>query len=54
VHLKIIIFDQFQPSSLSHIQINLGEDIFETFVISVDIAMSALGFSVLIALSFFS
>jgi hypothetical protein len=41
VYLKIIIFDQFQPSSLSHIQISLGEDIFETFMVGVDIAMSA-------------
>jgi hypothetical protein len=41
MHLKIIIFDQFQPSSLSHIQIGLSEDIFETFMVGVDIAMSA-------------
>jgi hypothetical protein len=29
---------QLQPSSLTHIQLGLGEDIFEAFVVYVDIA----------------
>jgi hypothetical protein len=37
--LQIIILDQFQPSSLPHIQIRLRENIFETLVVGVDIAV---------------
>ena len=36
VHLQIVILDQFQPSSLPHIQFRLGENILETLVIGVD------------------
>jgi hypothetical protein len=38
VHLEIIIFNQLNPSSLTHIQLGLGEDIFEAFMVSIDIA----------------
>jgi hypothetical protein len=36
---QIIILDQFQPSSLPHIQIRLSENILETLVVSADIAV---------------
>jgi hypothetical protein len=36
--LGIIIFNQLKPSSLSHIQLGLGEDIFEAFMVNIDIA----------------
>jgi len=38
VHLKIIIFNQLKPPSLSLVQFRLGEDVLEAFMISVDIA----------------
>jgi hypothetical protein len=38
VHLKIIIFNQLKPPSLSHVQFRLSEDVLETLMISVDIA----------------
>jgi hypothetical protein len=38
VNLEIIIFNQFKPSSLMHVQLWLGEDIFEAFMVSIDIA----------------
>jgi hypothetical protein len=38
VHLEIIILNQLKPSSLTHIQLGLGEDIFEAFMVSIDIA----------------
>jgi len=38
VHLKIIIFNQFKPPSLSHVQFRLSEDVLEALMISVDIA----------------
>jgi hypothetical protein len=36
---QFIILDQFQPSSLPHIQIRLSEKILETLVVGVDIAV---------------
>jgi hypothetical protein len=36
---QIIILDQFQLSSLPHIQVRLSENIFETPVVGVDIAV---------------
>ena len=38
VHLKVIIFDQLEPSSLTHIQLRLSEDVLKTFMISIDVA----------------
>ena len=38
MHLKVIILDQLEPSSLMHIQLWLSEDVLKTFMISVDIA----------------
>ena len=38
VHLEVIILDQLEPSSLTHIQLWLSEDVLETFMISVDVA----------------
>jgi hypothetical protein len=38
VHLEIIIFNQLKPSFLMHIQLGLSEDIFEAFMVSIDIA----------------
>jgi hypothetical protein len=39
MYFQIIVLDEFQPSSLPHIQISLSEDIFGTLMISVDITM---------------
>jgi hypothetical protein len=38
VNLEIIIFDHLQPSSLMHVQLRLDEDIFEAFMLHIDIA----------------
>jgi hypothetical protein len=38
VNLEIIIFDHLKPSSLMHVQLSLGEDIFEALMVSIDIA----------------
>jgi hypothetical protein len=35
-NFQLIILDQFQPSSLPHVQVRLSEKILQTFVISVD------------------
>src|SRR6185312_8837027 len=36
---QIIIFDQFQPSPLSQVQVRLGEDILQTFMVGEDFAL---------------
>jgi hypothetical protein len=38
MNLEIVIFNQLEPSSLTYVQLWLGEDIFETFMVSIDIA----------------
>ena len=38
MHLEVIILDQLKPSSLTHIQLRLSEDVLKTFMISVDVA----------------
>ena len=38
MHLEVIILDQLEPSSLTHIQLKLSEDVLVTFMISVDVA----------------
>jgi hypothetical protein len=38
VNLKIIVLDQPQPSSLSHVQIRLGEKVHQTFMVSEDMS----------------
>ena len=38
VHLEVVILDQLEPSSLTHIQLRLSEDVLKTFMISVDVA----------------
>jgi hypothetical protein len=35
--LKVIIFDQFQPSSLMEVEVWLSEDILQTLVIGEDV-----------------
>jgi hypothetical protein len=37
MNLQIIVFDQFHPSSLAHVQIKLGEDIFQAIVVGKDV-----------------
>jgi hypothetical protein len=36
--LKVIIFDQFKPSSLTEVEVWLSEDILQTLMISEDVA----------------
>jgi hypothetical protein len=38
VHLQIVILNELYPPPLMHIQIGLGKDILETFMIGVDVA----------------
>ena len=38
VHLEVIILDQLKPSSLTHIQLRLSEEVLKTFMINVDVA----------------
>jgi hypothetical protein len=38
VDLEIVILNLLEPSSLTHIELGLGEDIFEAFMVSIDIA----------------
>ena len=38
MHLEVIILDEVEPSSLTHIQLRLSEDILKAFMISIDIA----------------
>lgn len=33
---QVVVFDQFQPSSLSHIKISLSEDVLQAFMAGVD------------------
>jgi hypothetical protein len=37
MNFQIIVFDQFQPSSLVHVQIRLGEDILQTLMVDKDV-----------------
>jgi hypothetical protein len=37
MNLQIIVLDQFQTSSLAHVQIRLGEDILHALVVGEDI-----------------
>ena len=39
MYLQIIIFNQLQPSTLSHIQIYLSENVLQTLVMSIDITL---------------
>ena len=38
MNLQFIVLDQFKPSSLPHVEVDLSEDILETLVIGIDIA----------------
>ena len=38
MHFELIIFNQLKTSPLTHVQISLSEKIFETLVISIDVA----------------
>jgi hypothetical protein len=40
VYLKVVVFDQFLPTSLPHIQVSLSKDIFEALMVSVDVTPS--------------
>jgi hypothetical protein len=37
MHFQLIVLDQFYPSSLPHIQIWLGKDILQTFLVCIDV-----------------
>jgi hypothetical protein len=37
VHFKLVIFDQLEPPSLSHVQIRLGKDVLQAFVVRIDV-----------------
>ena len=37
VDVQIVILDKLYPSSLSHVQLSLGENIFQALMIHVDI-----------------
>src|SRR6185312_10730169 len=39
MNFQIIIFDQFQPSSLSQVKVWLGEDILQTFMVGKDFTL---------------
>ena len=41
VDTKIIVFDEFQPSALPHVQLGLSEDVLETLVVSIDLTVVA-------------
>jgi hypothetical protein len=41
MHFQVIVLDQFQPSSLSHVEISLSKDVFEALVIYIDVAASS-------------
>jgi hypothetical protein len=36
VNFQLIILDQLKPSSLLHVQIRLGKDILQAFVVHID------------------
>jgi hypothetical protein len=36
VNLQLVVFDQLEPSSLPHVQIWLGKDVLQTFVVCID------------------
>jgi hypothetical protein len=37
VNFQLIVLDQLEPSSLPHVQIRLGKDILQAFVVRIDI-----------------
>jgi hypothetical protein len=41
MYFKIIVLDELKPSSLPHIRISLCEDVLETLMVSVNIAMGS-------------
>jgi hypothetical protein len=41
MHFQVVVLDQFQPSSLSHVEVGLSEDVLEALVIYIDIASSS-------------
>jgi hypothetical protein len=41
MHFQVVVFDQFQPSSLSHVEVGLGKDVLEALVIYIDVAASS-------------
>jgi hypothetical protein len=36
VNFQLIVFDQLEPSLLPHVQIWLGKDVLQTFVVRID------------------
>jgi hypothetical protein len=36
VNFQLIVFDQLEPPSLSHVQIQLSEDVLQAFVVHID------------------
>jgi hypothetical protein len=41
MHFQVIVLDQFQPSSLSHVEVGLSENVIEALMICIDIAASS-------------
>jgi hypothetical protein len=39
VNFQVVVLNQLQPSTLSHIQILLGEEVLEALMISIDVAL---------------
>jgi hypothetical protein len=39
VNVQVVVLDQLQPSPLPQVQFRLGEDIFQTLVISINVAL---------------
>jgi hypothetical protein len=36
VHFQLVVFDELEPSSLTHVQIQLGKDVLQAFVVRMD------------------
>jgi hypothetical protein len=36
VNFQLVVFDQLEPPSLSHVQIRLSEDVLKAFVVRID------------------
>jgi hypothetical protein len=41
MHFQVVILDQFQPSSLSHVEVSLSDDVLEALVVCIDIAVTS-------------
>jgi hypothetical protein len=41
MHFQVVVLDQFQLSSLSHVEVSLSKDVLEALVICIDVAASS-------------